>query len=107
MILVRDRAPPCVALERGTEAAIEALCEHRDRERRRQHGQPVRGHHVCSVSVRLIWPIFCSIGSYAWKAEWGPEYHPSMVIGLASLTLSSLLALGSCGLLLPVHVVSC
>ncbi|PSR79497.1 hypothetical protein EW026_g1335 [Hermanssonia centrifuga] len=33
------------------------------------------------------------IGSYAWKAEWGPNYHPSMLIGIASLALSSVLAL--------------
>ncbi|GJE91460.1 MFS general substrate transporter [Phanerochaete sordida] len=33
------------------------------------------------------------IGSYAWKAQWGPNYHPSMIIGLASLALSSVLAL--------------
>ncbi|EKM53443.1 uncharacterized protein PHACADRAFT_163762 [Phanerochaete carnosa HHB-10118-sp] len=32
------------------------------------------------------------IGSYAWKAEWGPNYHPSMIIGLASFVLSSVLA---------------
>jgi len=33
------------------------------------------------------------IGSYAWKAEWGPNYHQSMIIGLASLAFSSVLAL--------------
>ncbi|KAJ3554618.1 hypothetical protein NM688_g3016 [Phlebia brevispora] len=33
------------------------------------------------------------IGSYAWKADWGPDYHPSMIIGIASLSLSSVLAL--------------
>ncbi|KAF7792694.1 hypothetical protein EIP86_003792 [Pleurotus ostreatoroseus] len=33
------------------------------------------------------------IGSYAWKAEWGPDYHPSMIIGIASLSLSSVLAI--------------
>lgn len=33
------------------------------------------------------------IGSYAWKAQWGPNYHPSMIIGLASLAFSSVLAL--------------
>ncbi|EKM53442.1 uncharacterized protein PHACADRAFT_211138 [Phanerochaete carnosa HHB-10118-sp] len=32
------------------------------------------------------------IGSYVWKAEWGPNYHPSMIIGLASLAFSSVLA---------------
>ncbi|KAI0683986.1 MFS general substrate transporter [Cytidiella melzeri] len=32
------------------------------------------------------------IGSYAWKAEWGPDYHQSMIIGIASLSLASALA---------------
>ncbi|EJD08021.1 MFS general substrate transporter [Fomitiporia mediterranea MF3/22] len=32
------------------------------------------------------------IGSYAWKAKWGPQYHQSMVIGIAALTFSSFLA---------------
>ncbi|KAJ8518425.1 hypothetical protein ONZ45_g4493 [Pleurotus djamor] len=33
------------------------------------------------------------IGSYTWKAAWGPKYHQSMVISLASLVFSSLLSL--------------
>ncbi|OCB88656.1 MFS general substrate transporter [Sanghuangporus baumii] len=33
------------------------------------------------------------IGSYAWKAKWGPQYHQSMSIGIASLSFSTLLAL--------------
>ncbi|KAJ3549791.1 hypothetical protein NM688_g5141 [Phlebia brevispora] len=33
------------------------------------------------------------VGSYAWKSEWGPDYHPSMAIGMASLILSFVLAL--------------
>lgn len=32
------------------------------------------------------------IGSYAWKAEWGPDYHPSMEIGIAALGFASILA---------------
>ncbi|KAL5512622.1 hypothetical protein ACEPAG_3275 [Sanghuangporus baumii] len=32
------------------------------------------------------------IGSYAWKAKWGPQYHQSMAIGIASLAFSTLLA---------------
>ncbi|KAL5512606.1 hypothetical protein ACEPAG_3259 [Sanghuangporus baumii] len=32
------------------------------------------------------------IGSYTWKAEWGPQYHQSMEIGIASLVLSIFLA---------------
>ena len=34
------------------------------------------------------------IGPYAWKTAWGPKYHPSMVISLAVLILSSLLLFG-------------
>jgi len=33
------------------------------------------------------------IGSYAWKVQWGPQYHQSMVILLASLVFSTLVAL--------------
>ncbi|KAJ3484028.1 hypothetical protein NLI96_g5907 [Meripilus lineatus] len=32
------------------------------------------------------------MGSYAWKSRWGPDYHPSMYIGLASLVLCITLA---------------
>ncbi|KAG8221321.1 MFS general substrate transporter [Butyriboletus roseoflavus] len=32
------------------------------------------------------------MGSYIWKANWGPEYHQSMVIALSSLVLSSALS---------------
>ncbi|KAH8115362.1 major facilitator superfamily domain-containing protein [Phellopilus nigrolimitatus] len=32
------------------------------------------------------------IGSYVWKAKWGPQYHESMVIGIAALSLSTSLA---------------
>ncbi|CDO77032.1 hypothetical protein BN946_scf184403.g7 [Trametes cinnabarina] len=32
------------------------------------------------------------IASYVWKAEWGPDYHPSMYIGIAALGLATLLA---------------
>lgn len=28
------------------------------------------------------------IGSFVWKAEWGPEYHQSMIIGIASMALA-------------------
>ncbi|KAH8115372.1 MFS transporter [Phellopilus nigrolimitatus] len=31
-------------------------------------------------------------GSYVWKAKWGPQYHESMVIGIAALSLSTALA---------------
>ncbi|KAL5521337.1 hypothetical protein ACEPAG_9261 [Sanghuangporus baumii] len=33
------------------------------------------------------------VGSFAWKAEWGPAYHQSMFIGIGSLALSTLLAI--------------
>jgi len=32
------------------------------------------------------------IGSFAWRAQWSPRYHQSMIIGIAALTLSSSLA---------------
>jgi len=33
------------------------------------------------------------VGSFAWKADWGPGYHPSMWISLAALAFASALAL--------------
>ncbi|KAK7688861.1 hypothetical protein QCA50_007550 [Cerrena zonata] len=33
------------------------------------------------------------IGSYAWKSTWGPDYHPSMFIGIGSLAFAWVLAL--------------
>ncbi|KAG7087935.1 hypothetical protein E1B28_011980 [Marasmius oreades] len=33
------------------------------------------------------------IGSFVWKAEWGPAYHQSMAVSLAALALSSVMAL--------------
>jgi len=33
------------------------------------------------------------MGSYTWKAEWGPKYHQSMIISLCSLVLSSVMSL--------------
>ncbi|ELU38587.1 tartrate transporter [Rhizoctonia solani AG-1 IA] len=32
------------------------------------------------------------IGSFAWKAQWSPKYHQSMIIGIATLAFSSALA---------------
>ncbi|KAG9086650.1 hypothetical protein FRC06_002995 [Ceratobasidium sp. 370] len=32
------------------------------------------------------------IGSFAWRAQWSPRYHQSMIIGIASLALCSSLA---------------
>ncbi|KAJ7064314.1 MFS general substrate transporter [Mycena amicta] len=34
------------------------------------------------------------MGSYTWKAEWGPNYHQSMIISLCSLVFATSLALG-------------
>jgi len=33
------------------------------------------------------------IGSYVWKAKWGPQYHQSMAICIASMAFSCFLAL--------------
>ncbi|EEB99834.1 hypothetical protein MPER_00387, partial [Moniliophthora perniciosa FA553] len=33
------------------------------------------------------------IGSFVWKAQWGPEFHQSMIVSLCALVLSSVLAL--------------
>lgn len=48
----------------------------------------VRQHGVVLMGLRA------RIGSYAWKAEWGPNYHQSMFIGLGSLAFSTVLAFG-------------
>ncbi|KAJ7643658.1 major facilitator superfamily domain-containing protein [Roridomyces roridus] len=34
------------------------------------------------------------IGSYTWRSEWSPFYHPSMIISLSALVLSSAIAFG-------------
>jgi len=33
------------------------------------------------------------MGSYTWKAEWGPDYHQSMIISFVALVVSTILAL--------------
>ena len=43
--------------------------------------------------TRLI-DLLYSIGSYAWKAEWGPAYHQSMIIAIAALAFASFLTTG-------------
>ncbi|KAE9390978.1 MFS general substrate transporter, partial [Gymnopus androsaceus JB14] len=35
------------------------------------------------------------MGSYTWKAEWGPDYHPSMGISFGSLVIATILSLGT------------
>lgn len=47
----------------------------------------------CNDVENLMSILLSSIGSYAWKAAWGPEYHQSMEIGIAALAFSSFLAL--------------
>ncbi|THG96229.1 hypothetical protein EW145_g7814 [Phellinidium pouzarii] len=32
------------------------------------------------------------VGSYAWKVQWGPQYHQSMIIGICALAVSSVLS---------------
>ncbi|KAK0469860.1 major facilitator superfamily domain-containing protein [Desarmillaria tabescens] len=51
---------------------------------------------LCAISFLPPPPIKlgCRIGSYIWKAAWGPEYHHSMAISLAALALSTLLSIG-------------
>jgi len=34
------------------------------------------------------------MGSYTWKAEWGPDYHQSMIISLCALALSTVMSIG-------------
>ncbi|KAG7451127.1 MFS general substrate transporter [Guyanagaster necrorhizus] len=34
------------------------------------------------------------MGSYTWKADWGPDYHQSMAISLAALAFSTVLSAG-------------
>lgn len=41
------------------------------------------------------------MGSYVWKASWGPTYRQSMLIALCCLLLSSVLGLGTLGLVSP------
>ncbi|KAJ3813547.1 major facilitator superfamily domain-containing protein [Lentinula lateritia] len=33
------------------------------------------------------------MGSYTWKAEWGPDYHQSMIISFVALVISTILSL--------------
>ena len=40
-------------------------------------------------------PFACRIGSFVWKASWGPSYHNSMIIATVALVVASLLAFGT------------
>ncbi|KAI0720837.1 MFS general substrate transporter [Cerioporus squamosus] len=42
--------------------------------------------------VNAIGSIGTLVSSFVWKAEWGPDYHPSMFIGMTGLGLGVLLA---------------
>ena len=39
------------------------------------------------------------MGSYVWKATWGPEYHQSMIIALCAFVLAIVLGLGKLSVL--------
>ncbi|THU92751.1 MFS general substrate transporter [Dendrothele bispora CBS 962.96] len=52
----------------------------------------------CGFAMTLVWvsnaiPRPPAMGSFVWKAEWGPEYHQSMIVSLLALALASVLAL--------------
>jgi hypothetical protein len=51
-------------------------------------------HEIVRCSL-LVGNIGNLVGSFAWKADWGPGYHPSMWISLASLLFASFLAFGT------------
>ena len=44
----------------------------------------------------MLMPAFLRrrISSYTWKSAWGPDYHPSMFIGIAALAFATCLAFG-------------
>ena len=50
---------------------------------------------VCVEPSRTYNPPVHRISAYTWKTEWGPAYHPSMIIGIAGLTLATVLAYGT------------
>jgi len=57
---------------------------------------PRKAHQTLGYSHRM--------GSFVWKAEWGPEYHQSMIVSLLALVLASVLAFGQYRLSLPVRI---
>ena len=50
--------------------------------------------HIMSRHEILKGYVQSRISSYVWKASWGPDYHQSMVIGIAGLALATALAIG-------------
>ena len=94
-LMHRSRALNGMGVQHDTTSTCETICCHRHLEQLRKHRKPVRA--ITLRCLRLLTAPLCNvrIGSFTWKAEWGPEYHPSMFISLAALICSSLLALGS------------
>ncbi len=58
---------------------------------------------ICKASLRRECIseayLYCSISSFVWKSEWGPDYHQSMFIGIAALAFATALSIGPCNLL--------
>ena len=100
-LMYRSRALNGMGVKHDTTSTCETICRHRHREWLRKHRNPVRA--IILRCLRLFPAPLCNarIGSFTWKEEWGPEYHPSMFISLAALAFSSLLALGSSSVLSP------
>ena len=46
------------------------------------------------------------MGSYTWKASWGPKYHQSMIIALCSLALATILGFGKSKVTFPYPIES-
>lgn len=68
----------------------EASCYHRYREWRWEYRQPVR---KISSLILPVMNVSFRMGSYTWKAEWGPDYHQSMIISFVALVISTILSL--------------
>ncbi len=52
------------------------------------------GNLCVPILVQTTDSDVCRMGSYTWKADWGPEYHQSMAISLAALVFSTVLSVG-------------
>ncbi|KAG6827460.1 hypothetical protein H0H92_011699 [Tricholoma furcatifolium] len=46
---------------------------------------------VCQSLGVTFQIFFPTIGTYVWKAKWGPDYHPSMIIALVAMFLGIVL----------------
>ena len=91
--LVRVRAYPCMGVKCRPSSTCQAVCRYRHRQWLWKFGELVRSptmsHHKMSKAC-----VQSRISSYVWKASWGPDYHQSMVIGIAGLALATVLAIG-------------